>query len=412
MPWWEILRTAVESLRAYWLRSLLTLFSVAIGVFAIMAAGTAVNSLNFTVFQKLEEMGESTFFISRHPAIVLGGSAWREYLRRRPITYEQGQEFKRALASLTPFVCLYGAYPLSERIRWGGRATDPDVSIGGADEMFFYTFHFELAEGRPFTEQDLGLGRPVVLLGADVAGELFGDISPIGQQVRIRNRPFEVIGVLKPQGSILGQSRDNFVLIPTSYFVRYFVYDEWSSLVLVVRARYREELMAVIDESIGVLRRLRGLKPWQPNDFEIETNESLRKQFAGLTQYVGFFGLGTGAIALLAAGIGIMNIMLVAVRERTREIGIRKAVGAPRYGILLQFLAEAVILSLLGGALGILLGILAGWALGRVVGVDFTLPWGWMMLSIAVCIGTGLCWGTYPAWKAATLDPVEALRYE
>jgi putative ABC transport system permease protein len=413
MVWTEILRGSLESLRAYRLRSLLTLLSVAIGVFAIMTAGTAVSSLNFTVFEKLEQMGESTFMVSRTPAIVLGGREWRRYLQRPPITYEQGQRLKEQLASLTPFVCLYGAVPMSERVRWGNRATDPDVSVAGADEMFFHIFQFELAEGRPFVLQDLLLSRPVVVLGADVAAELFGSASPIGQQVRIRNYPFEVIGVFKPRGSLLGQSQDNFVLIPITYLVRYFVTDElWGSLTILIRARHRDALPETIDETVGILRRLRGLKPWQPNDFEIETNESLRTQFAGLTRYVGFFGFGTGAIALLAAGVGVMNIMLVAVRERTREIGIRKAVGARRRWILLQFLVEAVVLCLLGGLLGILLGILAGYGLGELIGTHFTPPWGWVAASLAVCIGTGLLWGTYPAWKAAMLSPVEALRYE
>jgi len=387
------------------------MLSIAIGVFAIMMAGTVVNSLNFTVFRELERMGENSFLITRFPAIVLGGKQWRHYAKRSPITYEQGLQLKRALSPRTPFVCIYGISPFSRQVWWKNRSTDPDVTIGGADEMFFHVFQFELAEGRPFVGQDLLLRRPVVILGADVAAELFGTASPIGQQVRIRNRPFEVIGVFKPRGTLLGQSRDNFVIVPITYWVQYFATDQ-DNLLLGVQARNREVFFETVDEAVGAFRRIRALKPWQPNDFEIETNESLRTQFLGLTQYVGLFGFGTGVIALMAAGVGIMNIMLVSVRERTREIGLRKAVGARRSWILLQFLTEAVALSGIGGLFGVVLGILAGWGLGGLIGTHFAIPWGWSGLSLGVCIGMGLLWGTYPAWKAATLRPVDALRYE
>jgi len=413
MVWWEILRGAADSLRAYRLRSFLTLSSVAIGVLAIIIAGTLSNSLNTSVLQELDRMGANTLILSRFPAIALSGKEWQRYMQRPPITYEQGKRLKEELAPVTPYVSVYGE-AIAERVYWGGRATDPDVDVQGVDEMYFYVYHMELEQGRPFTEQDIELARPVAILGADVAAELFGNASPLGQWVRIRNQSFEVIGVAKPKGSVLGRSQDNFVMVPITVFRRYFFNPRewWGSMLVFVQARSEATLSATVDEAVGMFRRVRGLKPWEPNDFEVETNESIRAQFAGLTQYVGFFGIGAGAIALVAAGVGIMNIMLVAVRERTREIGIRKAVGARRRWILLQFLVEAVTLGLLGGIAGVVLGVLAGWGLGSLVGMKFVIPWQWVLVSLLFCGATGLIWGTYPAWKAASLHPVEALRYE
>ncbi len=410
----ELLRSALESIRMYRLRSFLIALSIAIGVVGMMVAGTAVTSLNVTVAEKLAAMGENTFFLSRTPAIVLSGSAWRRYMQRKPITYQQVLRLRRELelSGVSAFVSAVGE-TFGEVIRWANRETDPDVQLLGSDEHFSSTFRYELAQGRPLTEQDVALNRPVALLGADVAAELFGNASPLGQQVRIRGYSFEVIGVFQAQGAVLGQSQDNFVLIPLPYYLRFVNAESWwNSLTVVVKARSREELPVTLEETIGAFRRIRGLKPWQDSDFEVETNESIRVQFAGLTQYIGFFGFGTGAIALVAAGVGIMNMMLVAVRERTREIGIRKALGARRQWILAQFLAEAAALSLLGAIAGIALGILAGWGLAGLVGTDFGLPWQWIGISLGVCLATGLLWGTYPAWKAATLNPVEALRYE
>ncbi len=412
MLWWEILSGATESLRAYRLRSSLTAGSVAVGVFAIVVAGTATDSLNLTVFERLERMGENTIIITRMPPLVLHGDQRRRYLQRPPITYAQGLQLKRALAHLATWVCLYGVRPQSVRVQWGNRSTDPDVSVAGVDEAFFSVFRIELAQGRPIVEHDLLLNRPVAVVGADVAAELFGKASPLGQYVRIGSHRFEVVGVAKPRGSIFGQSQDNFVVVPITFFVRSMASEERSSLALFLTAPSRRALFETMQEAIGAFRRIRGLKPWQPNDFEVETNESIRTQFAGLTRYIGFFGVGTGVIALLAAGVGIMNIMLVAVRERTREIGIRKALGARRRWILGQFLAEALVLSLLGGLVGICLGVLAGWGMGSLIGVQAAVPWGWGMLSLGICLATGILWGTYPAWRAASLNPVEALRYE
>lgn len=412
MLWWEIVRGATESLRAYRLRSSLTVSSVAIGVFAIMVAGTATDSLNSTVFESLDRMGENTFLISRMPPLRVNGSQWRHYLQRPPITYDHGLQLKRALEHLTPWVCIYGVQPRVARVQWGNRSTDPDVSVAGVNEAFFAVFDVELARGRPILEQDLALNRPVAVLGADVAAELFGEASPVGEQVRIGKHRFEVVGVAKPRGSLFGESRDNFVVVPITFFIRSVTSERWGSLVLFITAPSREAFPSTMHEAIGAFRRIRGLRPWEPNDFEVETNQGIREQFAGLTRYIAFFGLGTGVMALVVAGVGIMNIMLVAVRERTREIGIRKALGARRRWIWGQFLAEALVLSLLGGVLGIGLGILVGWGLGSLIGAQAAIPWGWSVLSLAICLGTGIVWGTYPAWRAAGLDPVEALRYE
>ncbi len=211
---------------------------------------------------------------------------------------------------------------------------------------------------------------------------------------------------------MFGQSQDNMVLIPITHLLNYFASFWESSVQIVLRARSRDVFTQAIDEAIGVMRLVRNLKPWEENDFEIETNESIKEQFSGLTKYLQWFGFISGGIALIAAGVGIMNIMLVSVKERTREIGVRKAVGAKRRWIMYQFIIEAITLCQVGGAIGIVVGVIAGGAFGLLIGGTFSIPVGWVVFSVIICTMLGVIFGAYPAWKAAKLDPIEALRYE
>jgi len=410
MVWLETLSNALTSLRAYRLRTALTLLSVAIGVFAIVLAGTANEALDRSVMRALEMMGENTFSISRRPAIIVSGEEWRRIMKRPPIDYRQAVAFKREMSQHVPWVGAWGEH-YGERIRAGNRLTDPDVSVSFMDPECFAILQWRVAVGRVLTSEDVALVRPVAVLGADVAEELFGsDSSAIGQEVRIQGYPFTVVGVLQPQGKVLGQSLDNFVVLPLPWWLRFK--GQWTSLDLLVQVPMNREPLEVMDEAIAILRRLRGLKPWEPNNFELITRESAQAQFASFSRYIGFFGMAAGGIALLAAGVGVMNIMLVAVRERTREIGIRKAVGARRRWILQQFLVEALAVTLIGGLIGVLLGFAAGAGLGSLIGLPLSVPWQWVTISVVLCAAVGVGFGSYPAWKAATLNPVDALRYE
>jgi putative ABC transport system permease protein len=245
----------------------------------------------------------------------------------------------------------------------------------------------------------------------DVAKKLFKFIDPLGQEIRVDGLRLKIIGVFEPQGQMFGQSKDNFVLLPlTTFQGKYGKYN--TSINITIMAFSAVSYQYTIEAATGYMRTIRKVPPGEESDFDIFSNESLIMQVAGITQYVRLGAFVIAFIALLAAGIGIMNIMLVSVTERTREIGIRKAIGAKKKNILIQFLIEAVTLCQFGGIIGIVLGIGAGNLAGSFLNASPTLPIDWIIIGVFLCVAIGVTFGTYPAYKAATLDPIEALRYE
>ncbi len=410
----ESILQALFSIRSNKLRAFLTLLSIAIGIFALMGSGTLVTSLEHTVSSQILELGQNTFRIARRPSFVVGHRAWRRYWNRPPITLQEAMKFKERMQPYARAVG-FAADISGVRIKYEEQTTNDDFTLYGVDGGFFFANRLDIEEGRPITDEDLLLNRPIAVVGADVVRSLFPASSPLGQHIFIRGRRLQVVGVLKARGNVMGQSLDKVVFVPATIFLRYFsqnVPARWRSFALYVEAPSAESLQETIDQAIAILRGLRNLKPWEENNFEVQTNEAIGSQFDSFMQYLQIFGLGTGIIALLAAGIGIMNIMLVAVQERTREIGLRKAVGAKVRHILTQFVLEALTLSQLGGIAGIVLGGVAAALVGSSLGFQLVLPLNWIIGSVLICTLLGVIFGSYPAWKAARLDPVEALRYE
>jgi putative ABC transport system permease protein len=272
-------------------------------------------------------------------------------------------------------------------------------------------FSFELGEGRFFTAQDLQYARPVAVLGTDVVTELFPNETPIGKSIRMDGRRYEVIGVLEEKGSIFGFSQDNRVYIPiTRAFSIYGGANR--DLALSVRVHELQLVQAAIEEATGRMRVIRKVPPGEDNNFEISTNDSMQSVFEAVTGTLTVGGAGIGLIALFAAGIGIMNIMLVSVTERTREIGIRKSVGARRKDIMRQFLLEAFFLCQIGGFFGIVLGAAVGNGVALYFDITAAFPLGWAISAIVMVTVIALVFGGYPAFKAARLHPIESLRYE
>lgn len=405
----ESIIQALQSIKANTLRTVLTLLSISIGIFAIIGAGTAVNTLEGSFNSQLAALGQNTFMIKRTPSVNFGNS-WRKYRNRKDITLQQAKEFKLQMEGIT----LTSIHNETDgyTAKRGNLSTDPTVNLIGADENFFIVKNLPVETGRAFGLTEVNSAIPVVIIGNDLVVQLFSGENPIGQFITLKNQKFQVIGTLKSQGSMFGRSLDAQAVIPITVFTRYHS-DEWTSSVEITTKSYsKEQLSQAVDESIGVMRSLRNLKPWEENSFEVETNESVSSQFASFSNYLQIFGLGSGLISLLAAGVGIMNIMLVSVKERTKEIGIRKAIGAKRKWIMFQFIIEAITLCQLGGLIGITFGIIAGMGLSSLIGSETSLPINWVIFSIVICTLMGLAFGSYPAWKAASLDPIEALRYE
>ncbi len=401
---------ALDSVRMNKLRASLTLLSIAIGVFAIITAGGLVSSIDNAVLGEIQKAGATTFQIRRMPAIQMGGHDWMKYRKRKPITYSQYVKFKKQMTD----VKLVSSFSVSGTnvVKSGIYESDPDVNLFGTDENFFETSARDVSIGRPLSIEDIEYNRNVVVLGNDVVVKVFPHINPVGQKVKIKNMVFTVIGVIKPKGAIMGVSQDNWAVIPLPMFLKYYANFWEEDLTMSVKAFDKQSMYYAFDEAIGLMRSIRNVKPWEENDFEIETNESIGDQFAGFTGFLTIFGSIVGAFSLIAAGIGIMNIMLVTVKERTREIGVRKAVGAKRSWILWQFIIEAITLCLLGGLFGIALGMLVSAYFGTAMGLELAIPFSQIIISLAVCTLIGVIFGAYPAWKASKLDPIDALRYE
>jgi putative ABC transport system permease protein len=411
----ESIAIAIDAVRAHKLRSSLTLLSVGIGVFAIIASSGITGTLANALGVQLADLGEHSFLIQRTPSISFGGN-WRKYMRRKPITPELSREFRDHM-SLTNLITVSNTAP-GYTVKRGEASSNPDVSLIGIDHLYFTVNAVSIAKGRAFVEQDVMLNARHAIIGEDVVQALFPNEDPLGKRITLKNQEFTVVGVMEKRGGVLGQSQDNRVLIPLSVFVTYYTWEWDVSVDISVKAASRGALEATVDEAIGIMRALRSVKPWEENDFELDTNEALTSQFGNLTAAINVVAWISGLGALLAAGIGIMNMMLVSVKERTREIGVRKALGARRSWIVRQFLIEAITLCQLGGLSGVLGGLGTTWLIGYLV-KSSTMPnliIAWpvfaIFFSVAACTGIGLVFGLYPAWQAARLDPIEALRYE
>jgi putative ABC transport system permease protein len=377
-------------------------------VFSVIGVMTCITALRDNIESGLNVLGANSFQISKFPGINFS-DPWVRFRNRRDITYAQSVRFKELMR---------GTAEVSLQLRRGGRRvlyldrrTNPNVRLIGADENFMASRNFEIAAGRNIQPDDVELGRAVVILGSDIVNRLFLNEEPLGKLVRIDGQTYTVIGLMAPKGTSFGDNQDtNAITTITQYLEVYGA--AYRSIGINVQAPSQESLADTQDAAIGAMRLVRGLAPENPNDFEVFSNESLIEAFNKIAGIVAMGSFAISAIALLASGVGVMNIMLVSVTERTKEIGIRKSIGAKKRNILSQFLIEAVVLSLVGGAAGVLVGVIGGNVAAKLLSAAVVFPWGWTAAGLLVCSAIGVGFGFYPAWKAASLDPIEALRYE
>ncbi len=403
----EAFRMAIQALRAHKLRSSLTLLGMVIGVFAIIVSVTAVAVIDVYFKESLQFLGSSTFTISRTPVIQTG--RLDKSIRNRPaISYEQLQRLDEKMQISTTISPMENFH--MGIVRNGQIETEPNIFLMGTDENMLGNFSYELDTGRFLTSEDVLYARPIAVLGTDVSEALFPNSNPIGKQIRMDGRRYEVIGVLKSKGSVFGFSQDNRVYTPiTRAFTLYG--NDRRDISISVRVSNPQLVPAAIEEATGRMRVIRKVRPGEANNFEISTNDSMQSIFDAFTATLTMGGAGIGLIALLAAGIGIMNIMLVSVTERTREIGIRKSVGARKKDIMRQFLLEAFFLCQIGGFVGILLGALVGNGVALYFDITAAFPMNWAIGSVVMVTGIALVFGGYPAYKAARLRPIESIRY-
>jgi putative ABC transport system permease protein len=405
----ESLIMALTAVRTNKLRSILTLLGIAVGVFSIILVMTAMGVLQNSIESGLSQLGANTFQVQKYPVMFVGGpGAWQKYRNRKDILLDQAMAVKEK-ATLAKYVGLE-AWTGGKVIKYKNLETNPNVNVSGEDVEGFPTNNWTVMEGRAVLTQDLELSRKVAVLGDAVVKKLFPRNDPIGEEIKIDGEGYTVIGIIEPLGSAMGGNSDNFVAMPLTTFMQ--GYGKQRSVNIMVQAHNRETYEDAMEQVRGILRMARKVDPGKDDDFEIFSNDSVIKQFNDFTKYVKM-GVGfISFIALLAAGVGIMNIMLVSVTERTREIGVRKAIGARKNNILVQFLIEAVVLCEFGGLIGIILGVLGGNIVAVLMTVPAIIPYDWVVIGLVVCSFVGIVFGTYPAWKAANLDPIDSLRYE
>jgi len=410
MPFKEIIRMALDSLGVHKLRTLLTMAGITIGVFSVIGVMTAVSALRGSIETGLSFLGANTVQFSKWPAIGVGGADRAKINRRRNISIEQAQRFMRLMEGTVDVICLEAGNGGVQAV-YAGRQTTPSEDYEGSNEHFLAVDQYSIDTGRNFTGADVDLARPVVIIGQGIVTKLFPAESPLGKTIKVMGHAYTVIGTFAAKGTSFGHSQDDIAVVPITRFLNDNGREKYS-LSISVEAPTPTVYNEIVDKGATAMRIVRGLRPLDENDFEIYSNDSLVAAFAKVADSVSAGALVISAIALVAAGVGIMNIMLVSVTERTKEIGVRKSIGARRSNILAQFLVESVTISLVGGLAGILLGVIAGDGLALVMNADIIFPWFWAATGLIVCSAIGVGFGFYPALRASQLDPIEALRFE
>src|SRR5882757_2534535 len=409
----EIVKMALASLGANKLRAALTMLGITIGVFSVISVMTAIGALQSSIESGISFLGSNIFQFAKYPANVnVGGEIKKKYQNRRNVTYREALHYAKLMEGNAREICLkvFG-YEVKGQAVYNGVKTTPSLLIVGTNRSFLTANAYTLGYGRNLSDEDVELSRRVIVVGKMIEKRLFPHETPIGKVVRISGHTYTIIGVLAEKGTAFGQSQDDVVLMPVTRFFE--DYGEAKRTVNIATQAFTQDTYnRTFDRAIGAMRIARGLRPDQPNDFEIYSNDSLKSAFVNVAGYVRVGAFVISFIALVAAGIGIMNIMLVSVTERTKEIGIRKSIGARKRDVLRQFLVEAVFLSMVGGLAGIILGVIGGDLLALWLKVDLVFPYGWAIAGLLVCSAIGIGFGFYPAYRAAALDPIEALRYE
>ncbi|HEX9951351.1 MAG TPA: ABC transporter permease [Rubricoccaceae bacterium] len=401
----ETIRMAFQALRGNALRSALTLVGMAIGVFSVVASVTAVAVLESTLTDSLSALGSQTITFSR---FTKNGPSAEDEDERPALTLAQAEALaERSGLPVSPSVSRWGV-----EVRTSDASTDPDVSLDGTDDAYAANHGLELAEGRYLDAEDVRGARAVAVLGSTVREKLFTGRDAVGREVRIDGRRYTVVGVLAPESGGFGMMDPNKrVVAPVTRVVGvYGMADE--DVEIDVRAPAPTLLGSTRDRATGALRAVRQLTPEADNDFGTTSGADVAENLKGFTRALSLGGAGVGLIALLAAGVGVMNIMLVSVTERTREIGIRKALGATRGDIRRQFLIEALVLCQMGGLVGVALGVLGGNVAAALMKSSPAFPWGWALGALAGVAVVALTFGVVPAVQAARLRPIDALRSE
>lgn len=407
----ENIRIAMGSIKTQLLRTTLTVLIIAIGITALVCILTVVAALENTISGDFASMGANTFNIEQYDISQQMNGGNRKRKINPIISYPEAIAFKQKYNYPFTHTSLSFTATSTAEVKFESKKTDPKISVLGVDEYFVTNSGLEIDQGRNFNGFDIQNNVYQCIVGSDFTKDIFKDVNPIDKVISIRGARFKVIGVLKEKGSTFGNSRDLRVLVPIqvarSLFTAPSINYTISSMV-----DKKELIDQAIDHANSTMRRVRKLNPVQDNNFGVSRSDDLINKILGITQYLGMAAWVIGIITIMGSSIALMNIMLVSVTERTREIGVRKALGAKRSTIAMQFFIETLVIGQIGGLLGILLGISAGFGIASLFEFSFATPWTAIFSAFVTTFVVAIVSGSYPAVKASRLDPIEALRYE
>jgi putative ABC transport system permease protein len=408
---WENLRISVRAIRSNRVRTILTICIIAIGIMALVGILTAIDSIKSSLTNQFTLMGANSFTItSRGMNILVNGQSAYRVKNHSRISYRQAMEFKELFKEPAIVSVSYSASG-GATVKYGSEETNPTVSLRGIDENYLSVSGYEINTGRNFSPDEIKMNRRLILIGSEVAGDIFtSGVDPLGKEISVGGLKFVVSGVLKSKGAS-AVSTDNICFIPITTSRQYFPRPNMNFSITIMPLN-PATLDILTGEAEAIFRIVRNLDPRDESDFNVTKSDNIVQLLLKNIKYVTLAATIIGLVTLFGAAVGLMNIMLVSVSERTREIGVRKAIGAKPRTIQYQFLFESVMIGQLGGVFGIILGILIGNIVSSLLKSDFIIPWLWVIMGVLVCFIVGIVSGYAPALKAANIDPIEALRYE